>query len=120
MRWTTSKIRYLEEHAGDGAKAIADALHCSVRAVEVQASRYGISLRRVWQCPNCGMRVRKPLSSRTGWCSACTKSKRRERIAEEVREIEEEVRRNEMEDKARQRLYSRKDRAKKKLKRQKK
>lgn len=62
------------------------------------------------------MRVSKPLSSRTGWCAACTKEKRREFLAEQVRDLEEEVRRNEREDRERQRLYSRKSRAKKKLK----
>lgn len=116
MNWTTEEIRYLEEHAGDGAEAVAKALHRTRRSVEVQASKYGISLRRFWVCPKCGMRVSKPLSSRTGWCSACTKESRCDAIAEQVRELEEEVRRNERIERERQRLYSRKSRAKKKLK----
>ena len=116
MKWTSREIKHLEEHAGDGAEALAKELGRTVRSVENQARRYGISLRRSWACPKCGMRVSKPLSGRTGWCAACTKEKRRETIAEQVRNLEEEVRRNEREDKERQRLYSRKSRAKKKLK----
>lgn len=116
MKWTSREIKYLEEHAGDGAKEIAKVLNRTARSVENQARRFGVSLRRSWMCPKCGMRVSKPLSSRTGWCAACTKEKRREFLAEQVRDLEEEVRRNEREDKERQRLYSRKSRAKKKLK----
>lgn len=33
MTWTSSEVRYLEEHAGDGAAAIAEA----VRKLEQQA-----------------------------------------------------------------------------------
>ena len=120
MYWTTYRLRYLEEHAGDGAEAIAEALGCSRRAVEVQASRCGISLRKRWRCPKCGMVTFRPLSTVTGWCLNCTKEYRRERIAEEVRELEEEVRRQEREERERQRLYSRKHRAKKKLKKREK
>lgn len=116
MKWTSREIKYMEEHAADGADAIANALGRTRRSVEIQASKYCISLRRSWVCPKCGMRVSKPLSSRTGWCAACTKEKRRELLAEQVRDLEEEVRRNEREDRERQRLYSRKSRAKKKLK----
>lgn len=115
MYWTTYKLRYLEEHANEGAEAIAEALGCSRTAVEVQASRYGISLRKRWRCPRCGMVTFRPLSTVTGWCANCTKEARRERIAEEVRELEEEVRRQERENRERQRLYARKHRAKKKL-----
>lgn len=116
MKWTTKQIKYLEAHANDGAEAIAEALGRSKQSVEVQASRYGISLRKSWLCPKCGMRTSRPLSGRTGWCSVCTKAQRRERMAEEVRELEEEARREEEENRARQCLYSRKSRAKKKLK----
>lgn len=116
MRWTTHEIEYLEEHAGDGAKSIADELGRSSAAVEMQAYRYGISLRRWWLCPRCGRRTSRPLSSRTGWCSVCTMSTRRERMAEEVRDVQEESRRIEEERKARQALYARKSRAKKRAK----
>lgn len=116
MRWTTREIRYLEDHAEDGAKAIAEALGRSVRSVESQARRFGLSLRRAWRCPKCGMSVHTPLSPKTGWCVACTRELRNERIAEEVRELQEEVRREEMVNRERQRLYSAKHRARKKLK----
>lgn len=116
MKWTTREIKYLEDHADDGATAIADALGRSVRSVESQARRFGLSLRRAWQCSKCGRRVHTPLSSRTGWCVACTRELRNERIAEEVRELQEEVRREEAINRERQRLYSAKHRAKKKLK----
>lgn len=113
MRWTSSDINYMEQHSDEGSAAIAEALGCSVHAVEVQASRYGCSLRRFWICPKCGERVSKPMSSRTGWCAACTKAARREVIAEQVRDLEEEAARNAREDRERQRLYSRKNRARK-------
>ncbi len=116
MNWTTEEIRYLEEHQGDGAEAIAEALGRTVISVRVQASRYGIALTPRWRCPRCGMQTRKPLNPVTGWCANCTKEARRDRISEEVRELEEEVSRSEREDRERQRLYSRKHRAKKKLK----
>lgn len=116
MNWTTDEIRYLEEHQGDGALAIAKALGRSVQSVKAQAKRYGLSLRRAWQCPKCGMRVHTPLSPKTGWCVMCTRELRNERIAEEVRELQEEVRREERINRERQRLYSAKHRARKKLK----
>lgn len=115
MRWTTREIGYLEEHAGDGAAAIAAALGRSKASVKKQAGRYGISLRRRWHCPRCGHSTGKPLSGKTGWCAACTMRQRREGMAEEVRRMEEEARREESEKRARQRLYSRKSRAKKKF-----
>ena len=115
MKWTTHEIRYLEEHAGDGARSIADTLGRSVQSVKAQARRFGLSLRRAWLCPKCGMRVHTPLSPRTGWCVSCTRELRNERIAEEVRELQEEVRREERVNRERQSLYSAKHRAKKNL-----
>lgn len=115
MNWTTDEIRYLEEHQGEGAMAIAEALGRSESSVEHQAHRYGISLRKRWHCPRCGAITFKPLSTVTGWCANCTKEQRSERIAEEVREMEEEVRRSERENRRRQALYSKKHRIKKKL-----
>lgn len=115
MTWTSSEVRYLEEHAGDGAAAIAEALGKSVTAVEVQAHRYGLSLRKRWLCPKCGMETFKPLSNRTGWCVSCTREQRAAEIAEQVLAMEEEVRREDKANKERQRLYSRKYRAKKQI-----
>lgn len=116
MKWTTREIKYLEEHAEEGAAAIADALGRSTQSVKAQAKRFGLSLRRAWQCPKCGSRVHTPLSPRTGWCVVCTRELRNERIAEEVRELQEEVMREERVNRERQRLYSAKHRARKKLK----
>lgn len=88
MTWTSSEVRYLEEHAGDGAAAIAEALGKSVTAIEVQAHRYGLSLRKRWLCPKCGRETFKPLSNRTGWCVSCTREQRATEIAEQVRAME--------------------------------
>ena len=112
MTWTSSEVRYLEEHAGDGAVTIAEALGKTVRAVEVQASKYGLSLRRRWICPRCGRQTFKPLSSRTGWCVSCTREQRASEIAEQVRAM---VNREDRVNKERQRLYSRKYRAKRQI-----
>ena len=118
MRWTTREIRYLEEHAQDGAESIALALGRSTESVRWQASQYGISLRRKWHCPKCGHWVHKPLNGRTGWCAACSKAQRRERLEQEVAELREEVRREQEEDKKRQALYSQKNRLKKSCRKQ--
>lgn len=115
MTWTSSEVRYLEEHAGDGAEAIAKALGKSVKAVKNQAMRYGLSLRKRCLCPKCGRETFKPLSNRTGWCVSCTREQRASEIAEQVRAMEEEVRREDKANKERQRLYSRKYRAKKQI-----
>ena len=115
MRWTSREIKYLEDHGSEGADAVAKALNRSVDSVRRQANRYGVSLRRSWLCPNCGQRTFKPLSGRTGWCAACTKEARAAEIAEEVRDMEREATRQREADRERQRLYSRKSRAKKNL-----
>lgn len=115
MTWTSSEVRYLEEHAGDGAEAIAKALGKSVKAVKNQAMRYGLSLRKRCLCPKCGRETFKPLSNRTGWCVSCTREQRAAEIAEQVRAMEEEVRREDKANKERQRIYSRKYRAKKQI-----
>lgn len=113
--WTSREISYLEDHAGDGAKAIAEALGRSVASVKHQASRYGLSLRLHQMCPRCGRPTYRPLSKRTGWCVCCTKERQAERQAEQVRELEEEARREVRANKERQRLYSRKYRARKQI-----
>ena len=112
-RWSTAEIRYLGEHATEGADAVAAALDRSIGSVTQQAWRYGISLRQKWYCPNCCRWSYKPLHSMTGWCASCTKANARQRLACEVRELEEEVRREQEEDRKRQALYSKKSRLKK-------
>lgn len=115
MNWTTDEIRYMEEHAGEGAAAIAEHLNRTVISVQVQASRQGISLVPKWRCSNCGCLTAKPLNAKTGWCANCTMEARREQIAKDVRELEDEVARRERNEKARQALYSKKSRLRKKL-----
>lgn len=115
MNWTTDEIRYMEEHAGEGAASIAEHLNRTVISVQVQASRQGISLVPKWRCSNCGCLTAKPLNAKTGWCANCTMEARREQIAKDVRELEDEVARRERNEKARQALYSKKSRLRKKL-----
>lgn len=115
-RWTSSEISYLHDHASDGAEEIARHLGRSVQSVQWQASQYGVSLRRSWICPRCGLKTFKALSPRTGWCSACTKGLRRMQIEEECREMREEVMRERAEDRMRGALYERKRRLRKALK----
>lgn len=115
MNWTTDEIRYMEEHAGDGAASIAEHLNRTVISVKVQASRQGIFLTPRWRCPNCGCLTAKPLNAKTGWCANCTMEARREQIAKDVRELEDEVARRERNEQARQALYSKRSRLRKKL-----
>lgn len=114
--WTSREVRYLEEHAHEGAAEVARALGRTPPAVKFQAHQYGISLRTRWHCPRCGTWVHKPLSDRTGWCRACTLAKRNDELAEEAAQMEEEVRREKEQERRRQAIYARKHRAKKRRK----
>ena len=116
MTWTSSEVRYLEEHAGDGAVAIAEALGKSVTAIEVQAHRYGLSLRKRSQCPNCGRWTFRPLNRINGWCIECTKELHMSDLAEQANAMREEAVREKRNNQERQRYYSAKSRAKKKQK----
>ena len=113
MTWTSSEVRYLEEHAGDGAVAIAEALGKTARAVEVQASKYGLSLRRRRQCPRCGQWTFRPLNRVNGWCIECTKELHMADLAEQANAMKEEAIREKRNGRQRQRYYSQKSRAKK-------
>lgn len=112
-RWTMREIRYLEEHATEGSAAIAKALGRSAGAVRIQASHYGISLRKRWHCPKCGHWSCKPLNARTGWCATCTKRDRRVKLEEEIEDMRREAMREKEEDRRRQAIYSQKSRLKK-------
>lgn len=63
--WTMEEMRVLRECAGDGAGKVAAQLRnvCgtrrSVHAVEVQASRMGVSLWKHYRCTECGRICRK-------------------------------------------------------------
>ena len=111
-RWSSREIAYLQDHAHEGAAAIAAALGRSTSSVQWQASQYGISLKVRWQCPSCGAWSTKPPSKRTGWCSACTKARQREKLEEEARELERQVMREREENRKRQAIYSKKNRLK--------
>ena len=114
QQWTTSEIGYLERHAHEGAAQVARGLGRSVESVRQQAKHYGISLRRRWFCPNCGNWVHRPLSERTGWCAACTKARNRARLERELLDMQREAERERSEDRARQAIYSQKNRLRKK------
>ena len=111
----------MEVHAHNGAKAIAIALGRSVRSVECQASKFGISLKRRWYCPRCNCFTFTPLSIRTGWCRVCTVEHSKERTAIRNREarqqLEKERRRLESLEKERQALYSDTERRRKEINR---
>lgn len=113
--WTTQEIEYLETHASDGAEAIAFALNRSVQSVKHQASRYGFSLRRRWQCTHCGHVTFTPLSQSTGFCSACTKKLQAFETARQIKQMEDDAARDLAATRERQKLYNRKSTAKKNL-----
>lgn len=117
--WTTDEVRYLYDNAHDGAEAIAEALGRTARAVERQAGRYGVSLRRLWTCTACGRLTTTPPSPVTGWCRCCSlreeQRRARERLDEYKLLCEEEQRRCREEERARQALYSQTHRVKARL-----
>lgn len=113
-KWTTRELRYLNDHASDGAAKVSHALNRSLGSVRMKAHEQGISLRRWWTCPKCGHRTTQPLVGSTGWCRNCTREERRREMAEAVRELEDQAKRAAEEERKRQALYARKSRAKKK------
>ena len=120
-RWTPTEDAYLLDHAGDGAKAIADALGRTVASVQTHASRKHISLFRRWRCPRCGREVYLPLSEWSGWCRECSVNESADRAAIKNRQIRKEVaaerRRVAEAMKRRQSIYSDTDRKKRELRR---
>lgn len=113
--WSTGELGYLQRHAGDGAKAIAESLDRSVRSVESQALRCGISLQRCHVCPKCGKTTYRPLNRVTGWCSTCTKQLSIRTQREKMIAMEEELERELEANRARQCIYSRKNALKNRL-----
>ena len=110
-QWSTRELKYLEEHAGEGAKAIAKALGRSVDSVKWQARQCGLSLRKRRQCPNCGRWTFKPLNRMNGWCIECTKELHMSDLAEQANAMKEEAVREKRNNQQRQRYYSAKSRA---------
>lgn len=91
MRWKQWETDYLTNHAGDGAEAIARKLGRTKRAVEVMASRTGVSLRRSWHCPRCGRDVYTPLSQWSGWCRRCSVNESKDGAAIKNREVRKQI-----------------------------
>ena len=77
MRWTTGQAEVISELRFRGAEAIRDAIeqrygiHRSVHAVEIYASRLGISLRTRTECPECGD-IDVKINRLTGLCPKCS------------------------------------------------
>lgn len=112
-QWSTRELRYLEEHAGDGAKQVAKDLGRSIDSVKHMARKCGLSLRKRSQCPNCGRWTFKPLNRMNGWCIECTKELHMSDLADQANAMKEEAIREKRNDRQRQRYYSQKSRAKK-------
>lgn len=112
-QWSTHELKYLEEHAGEGAKAIAKALGRSVDSVKHMAKKCGLSLRKRSQCPKCGRWTFRPLNRINGWCIECTKELHMSDLAEQASAMREEAVREKRNNQQRQRYYSAKSRAKK-------
>ncbi len=117
VRWQPWEVAYLRDHAEEGAEAIAARLGKTVRAVEVKASREGVALRRIWQCPRCGRGTYLPPSKWSGWCRRCSveagidKAREARRRAMLERAAEERAIRSK--ERERQALYTRLHRARK-------
>lgn len=77
MAWTTKQEEIMRERCYHGAKAVQEAIQreCgvwhSVHAIEMHASRIHVSLRRLSECPECGV-VGATLNRQTGMCPLCT------------------------------------------------
>ena len=77
MRWTTGQAEVVSELRYRGAEAIRDAIeqrygvHRSVHAVEIFASRLGISLKARTECPECG-NIDVKINRLTGLCPKCS------------------------------------------------
>jgi hypothetical protein len=120
-RWKPVEESYLQEHAGDGAQAIADALGRSIPAVKTHASRMGVSLVRRWLCPRCGHWSYREPTKWSGWCRRCSIEESADTAAvknrEIRREIAEERRRIDESEHRRQAIYADTNRKKKELRR---
>lgn len=90
-RWKLWELDYLVGNAGDGAEAIAKKLGKTKHAVEVMASRLGVSLRRSWHCPRCGRNVYTPLSQWSGWCRRCSVNESKDGAALKNRSIRKQI-----------------------------
>lgn len=112
-QWSTRELKYLEEHAGEGAKAIAKDLGRSIDSVKHMARKCGLSLRKRRQCPRCGQWTFRPLNRVNGWCIECTKELHMADLAEQANAMKEEAIREKRNGRQRQRYYSQKSRAKK-------
>lgn len=121
MRWTKWEIEYLEKHSFDGAEKIARKLGRSVKSVRIQASKYGVSLKQRFYCPNCGSYSFTPLSVKTGWCKCCSLRHSRDTAAlinrKAHQELDEERRREQEAERQRQALYSDTEKTRRRIRR---
>ena len=115
--WTTREVDVMRANGHLGVEAVHDALlrECgtrrTVRSIQIQASRFHVSLKVRPVCPECGV-VGVRLNRQSGMCPACTE---RMHLAEEVafnevlqREREEKASEAEVEEIARERAAMRK------------
>lgn len=93
--WTSADERYLRQHRTDGAALLSCALGRSRRAVEVMASRLGISLRPSTGgvCSVCGCYEVRPHTDagRAGMCPVCWE-RRKAKAMEERNAMREAMR----------------------------
>lgn len=82
--WTTGQEELLREFAHLGAEAVSRELRerlgvvRSAHAIEMHASRIHVSLRRLSECPECGLLVER-LNRQTGLCPRCSERQHVER-----------------------------------------
>lgn len=90
-RWSDFEEQYLRDHAGDGAKAIAEALGRTVYSVQWKASSMGVSLLKRWLCPRCGRYSYHPPAKWSGWCRSCSVEHSADSAAMKNRELRAEI-----------------------------
>lgn len=75
--WTTGHEEVLREYCHRGAQAVSDEIlerygvYHSPHAVEMYAHRIHVSLRKMSECPECGLLV-DHLNRQTGLCARCS------------------------------------------------
>lgn len=107
--WTTGHEEVLREFCHQGAQAVSDEIfnrygvYHSPHAVEMYAHRVHVSLRKMRECPECGMLV-DHLNRQTGLCARCSEVQHveRERAYNQILEREAKEAENELSDATRE------------------